>query len=364
MTLSMTETRRSRRCCSRRRAGRARRRCRRRGARVLRACHRGGGRRACADDAGRRHVERRSRTDHRRRRAHDEPAPRAVRDESGVPPRRAAAVRYAAWVASDPFDIGVTTARVARVPADGGVRRARAGRRRDVAMTEAARERCMRSKANGSLMRATPLAVWGARRDARRRARRGGAGRCAPLASQRSVRRCVHGVRARDRVADPRARRRRGRVRRGERVGRASACAEVRGWLDDAAAGTVVPYTPQDGFVRIAFTHAFRHLRLGTSYLEALRETLAGGGDTDTNACIVGGLVGARWGARAIPEAMRAAVLGCDTTARSERAAPTSSIRAPFRRRSGACCRMKTPVATAGELRSNRDHGEGIGEAT
>jgi ADP-ribosylglycohydrolase len=92
-----------------------------------------------------------------------------------------------------------------------------------------------------------------------------------------------------------------------------SACAEVRGWLDEAAAGVIVPYTPQDGFVRIAFTHAFRHLRLGTSYVEAIRETLAGGGDTDTNACIVGGMLGARWGSRAIPKAMREAVLGCDT---------------------------------------------------
>src|SRR5207302_9577861 len=93
-----------------------------------------------------------------------------------------------------------------------------------------------------------------------------------------------------------------------------SACAEVRGWLDEAATGTVVPYTTQDGFVRIAFTHAFRHLQLGTSYVAAQRETLAGGGDTDTNACIVGGLVGARWGLRAIPEPMRAEVLGCDTS--------------------------------------------------
>lgn len=93
----------------------------------------------------------------------------------------------------------------------------------------------------------------------------------------------------------------------------ASACDEVRGWLDDAEAGVLVPYSPQDGFVRIAFTHAFRHLCAGTSYVEAVRETLAGGGDTDTNASIVGGIVGARWGAAAIPAAMKEAVLGCDT---------------------------------------------------
>jgi hypothetical protein len=94
---------------------------------------------------------------------------------------------------------------------------------------------------------------------------------------------------------------------------RANACGEVKVWLDEALGGVVVPYEPMIGFVRIAFTHAFRHLAKGSSYVEALRETLAGGGDTDTNACIVGGLLGARWGADAIPIAMRAAVLGCDT---------------------------------------------------
>jgi hypothetical protein len=52
-------------------------------------------------------------------------------------------------------------------------------------------------------------------------------------------------------------------------------------------------------------------------YEEALRETLGGGGDTDTNACIVGGLLGARWGVSAIPGATTKKVLACDTTASS-----------------------------------------------
>ena len=65
--------------------------------------------------------------------------------------------------------------------------------------------------------------------------------------------------------------------------------------------------------MRIGFTHAFRHLGLGTSFIEALMETLAGGGDTDTNACIVGGLLGAADGADAIPLPLRQAVLTCDT---------------------------------------------------
>ena len=181
-------------------------------------------------------------------------------------------------------------------------------------MTEAARERCMGSKANGSLMRATPLAVWGAAHGRDDAALVAAAQQDARLSHPNAacVDACVAYV-----LAIASLIRRPGDAATALDVARAwsreGACEEVRGWLDDADAGTLVPYSPQDGFVRIAFTHAFRHLRLGTGYVEALRETLAGGGDTDTNACIVGGLLGARWGASAIPESMRRAVLECDT---------------------------------------------------
>ncbi len=93
----------------------------------------------------------------------------------------------------------------------------------------------------------------------------------------------------------------------------ANANQEVRGWLQDAANNLDVPYQPLDGFIKIAFTHAFRHLLLGTGYVEAITETLVGGGDTDTNACIVGGLIGAACGADAIPNEMKQAVMTCDT---------------------------------------------------
>ena len=232
--------------------------------------------------------------------------------EAPESPRSAAAARYAAWVASAPFDIGNTTARSL-----GCLREAVfAARARDagldVAMTEAARERCMTSKANGSLMRATPLGVWGAGRDDARLI--GAAQDDARLSHPNRA--CVDAgvayvlaIASLVRVPGDAAR----AVETATSWARAHADDEVQGWLEEALAGTSVAYTPQDGFVRIAFTHAFRHLHLGTSYVDALRETLAGGGDTDTNACIVGGLVGARWGADAIPEAMKAAVLGCDT---------------------------------------------------
>ena len=44
--------------------------------------------------------------------------------------------------------------------------------------------------------------------------------------------------------------------------------------------------------------------------MPALQDTLLQGGDTDTNACIVGGMIGALHGLDAIPADMRATVLG------------------------------------------------------
>jgi ADP-ribosylglycohydrolase len=46
-----------------------------------------------------------------------------------------------------------------------------------------------------------------------------------------------------------------------------------------------------------------------TDYVSALQDTLLRGGDTDTNACIVGGMIGALHGLDAIPADMRMAVL-------------------------------------------------------
>ncbi len=55
-----------------------------------------------------------------------------------------------------------------------------------------------------------------------------------------------------------------------------------------------------------------RHLRLQSSYTDAICDVLAKGGDTDTNAAIVGGLIGALHGANAVPEEMKAPVLARD----------------------------------------------------
>jgi ADP-ribosylglycohydrolase len=229
----------------------------------------------------------------------------------GGPPRAAAARAYASWVASRPFDIGNTTA-----SSLGCLRHPRWGTRlRDALLggrdegADAASELCMDSKANGSLMRATPLGVWGASRTDEEAAR--AAADDARLSHPNPA--CVDAGAAYV-VAIASLVRAPGDVARAIDAASRFARGEVREWLDDALAGRAPPCEPMIGFVRIAFTHAFLHLARGSSYEEALRATLAGGGDTDTNACIVGGLVGARCGADAIPRAMREAVLGCDTS--------------------------------------------------
>lgn len=226
-------------------------------------------------------------------------------------PTPAVAARYAAWVASDPFDIGATTSAslgCLRHPEYAAIAKAEGPH---VAMTRAARERCMRSKANGSLMRATPLAVWGASRDRDRVVAIVRAD--AELSHPNPA--CVVSAIAyvcaiRRLILSP------GDVAAAIAEAREATREddEVRGWLEDAVDRDVlVPFSPLDGFVKIAFSHAFRHLARGTTWEDAVRVTLLGGGDTDTNACIVGGLLGARFGVGAIPAALKEALLGCDT---------------------------------------------------
>jgi ADP-ribosylglycohydrolase len=89
---------------------------------------------------------------------------------------------------------------------------------------------------------------------------------------------------------------------------------EVNEWLEDVARGEL-PYARKNiGWVKIAFSLAFYHLMNDSTFTAAMRQTLLLGGDTDTNACIVGAMMGARHGASGIPQAWRDAVLNCDTS--------------------------------------------------
>lgn len=211
---------------------------------------------------------------------------------------------YAGWYGSHPFDMGQTTARAFGVRAAEGALGA--------TMRNTARDLSLGSKANGSLMRATPLGVLGRGRTPEQIAALAfeDSGLSHPNPSCCEAVAC-YAIAIASLVDTPGDRARAWSQAAG--WARTYAGAEVRDWLELAEQDEAVPYTPQDGFVRIGFVHAFRHLLRGTPYPRALEETLLGGGDTDTNACIVGGLLGAAE-PRAIPEAWRRAVLEADTT--------------------------------------------------
>lgn len=225
----------------------------------------------------------------------------------------AIARNYAAWMHSAPFDCGGTISQGFGCTSDPEFQTICDSHGYAEAMTQAAARYSMPSKANGSLMRIAPLGVWGHRRGDSALARF--AQRDSQLSHPNQS--CCQAVACyvlaiagfMEHLGD--------RERAFQRAfdwATSHANQEVRSWLQDAQQNRDIPYHPQAGFVKIAFTHAFRHLLLGTSYGEAIRETLLGGGDTDTNACIVGGLIGAACGADAIPDEMTYPVLCCDTS--------------------------------------------------
>jgi ADP-ribosylglycohydrolase len=212
---------------------------------------------------------------------------------------------YLKWYQSLPFDMGKTTA----AGLEGGLRAAPGTVHQG--MWRAAVENTG-SKANGALMRVAPLGIWGWRISEDDLVSAASA-ECrlthANISCQHAS--AVYCLAIRHLVLNP-----------GDGSGAFTKAkewvdrlenAEVVEWLGFADQGVDVGYHPNPGFVKYGFVHAFRHLRLGTPYLAAQVETLLGGGDTDTNACIVGGLAGALHGETGIPEALKTAVMSCDT---------------------------------------------------
>lgn len=81
--------------------------------------------------------------------------------------------------------------------------------------------------------------------------------------------------------------------------------------LRAARTGLPVSDESNQGWVRIALQHAFFHLLHATDFERAVIATVRKGGDTDTNAAIVGALLGARFGVEAIPLRWRETVRTC-----------------------------------------------------
>jgi len=87
---------------------------------------------------------------------------------------------------------------------------------------------------------------------------------------------------------------------------------EVKEWFDQANSLANIDCKKNIGYCKHGFQLVIYFLRNPTSYVNAIKTTLHAGGDTDTNAKIVGNVVGAMVGINKIPEYMLVPVINFD----------------------------------------------------
>jgi ADP-ribosyl-[dinitrogen reductase] hydrolase len=214
---------------------------------------------------------------------------------------------YSDWQRSKPFDIGIATQYALKVSKE---------QLQDIEglakiITRQAASHNAASKANGCVMRATPLAIAACKLDKDQTIKMvyQDCGLTHPNKA------CLDATAAyvlaiRHLILTP-----------GDSEGAlktadeflSTADAEVKQWFDDAMTHQLPDAHLYIGFVRYAFIYTFYHLKQQSPFEQALTDTLLRGGDTDTNACIVGGMIGALWGEDALPEQMKNQVMNCNT---------------------------------------------------
>lgn len=210
-----------------------------------------------------------------------------------------AAQQYRAWFRSRPFDIGQTTRNAV---SDTGTTAA-SMRDRAAAMNPL-------SMSNGSLMRCSPMALaalrwkWTAfelEEQVRAEASLTHSNEVVQWAQIAYVAALAYLCRH-PQDGD-------GALRTAARFVKKSHSAELQEWWRRAQDRTPLSDAHQKiGWIRHGWITAFQHLRQGSDWATAVRATLLLGGDTDTNAAIVGAMVGALHGFEALPADALAAV--------------------------------------------------------
>lgn len=215
----------------------------------------------------------------------------------------AVAQAYVRWYRSGPFDVGMTTSMALRVsePLDA------------VRYSSVSSQASLTSQANGSLMRISPLGIFGCGFDPHylaECARKDSALTHPHPACQEA---CAAFVRAMAVLIN--------------------GGSPVDAWLealrsafnDDGRTHGIVDSLKlaeaeqpvldgqHIGWVRYALQNAFYQLLHAQDFEEALVNTVMAGGDTDTNGCIAGALLGAYYGEEGIPEQWRRTILNCET---------------------------------------------------
>jgi ADP-ribosylglycohydrolase/fructose-1,6-bisphosphatase/inositol monophosphatase family enzyme len=231
----------------------------------------------------------------------------------------AAAYAYGQWLRSQPFDVGATTRQALKaIPSE-------AADSAPEAWAEAARTARAAasgtSQGNGSLMRVSPLAIWGcgldpdvladlARQDSRLTHPN-------PVCQEACASFVVAAAHAVSSGATARA------VYRYtlDWAARSSKSADVLGALTAARSKPPDDFSRDEGWVLIALQNAFYQLCHGRSAEQGIVDTVRRGGDTDTNAAIAGALLGAVHGRESLPARWRNLILSCRPLASNHRVA-------------------------------------------
>ena len=236
---------------------------------------------------------------------------RSLIQQGGLNPSDTAQ-RYVDWLRSEPFDVGNTTRQALLGPL----------RQPALAVDEACRAHASTSsQANGALMRVAPIGI----------AAHGHPSLAAHWARQDALLTHPHGVCQEANAAYAAA------------IAVGVSGADRQAMLDAALAvllpsteGDVVKqvlvaaaagerpddYQRQMGWVLIALQNAFYHLLADNTVGHALNETIRQGGDTDTNACIAGALIGAADGIVRLDWAQLGPLLSCRAHPQSLRPRP------------------------------------------
>ncbi|MFT3710682.1 MAG: ADP-ribosylglycohydrolase family protein [Archangium sp.] len=203
------------------------------------------------------------------------------------------ATSYLRWRNSDPFDVGGATNQAFGGPATNA-----AG-----VLARASRN----TQANGSLMRSSPLGIFGA---GMKREELGALARAdSQLSHPHEVCQWACAVFVTT-IADAIVTGASGTVLHARALEFARG-SPVEDTLHASLDGLPASDGDNQGWVLIALQHAFFHLARSTDFEAAMVQTVVKGGDTDTNAAIAGALLGATLGFDAIPRRWVTTVRDC-----------------------------------------------------
>ena len=201
--------------------------------------------------------------------------------------------QYCRWYRTEPFSCGMTCHNAFSLDPDTPNLAAQ--------MKQQAVASNMGSKANGALMRLTPLIVYSQNLPQSDLVKmvKDDAALSHPNETCQDVN-AVYAVAIAHLIQNPGDGM--GAFEAAESYSATSACEEVKAWFEESKADcSDLNCKQMMGFAKWAFILSFWHLGKSSSFVEALSHALGRGGDTDTNAAIVGCMMGALHGADAIP---------------------------------------------------------------